>query len=88
MRTGTLPRGRIPHSVTKRGERPQRRRRLGPTLGGVTVSWRWEVGLPLFAIGLMLALTVIATDMTLIFWIGVLIAGVGVSIFFSGWLGR
>jgi hypothetical protein len=52
------------------------------------VSWRWEVGLPLFAIGLMLALTVIATDMTLIFWIGVLIAGVGVSIFFSGWLGR
>jgi hypothetical protein len=61
---------------------------MGPTLGGVTVSWRWEVGLPLFVIGTVLALAVIATDMTLIFWIGVLIAGVGASIFFSGLLGR
>jgi hypothetical protein len=57
---------------------------MGPTLGGVTVSWRWEVGLPLFIIGTVLALAVIATDLTLVFWIGVLIAGVGASIFFSG----
>jgi hypothetical protein len=74
--------------VTKRNERPPRRRRMGPTLGGVTVSWRWEVGLPLFVIGMVMALFVIATDMTLIFWIGVLIAGVGASIFFSGLIGR
>jgi hypothetical protein len=70
--------------VTKRDQRPPRRRRLGPTLGGVTVSWRWEVGLPMFVIGTVMALAVIATDMTLVFWIGVLIAGVGASIFFSG----
>jgi hypothetical protein len=61
---------------------------MGPTLGGVTVSWRWEVGLPLFVIGMVTALFVIATEMTLVFWIAVLIAGIGASIFFSGWLGR
>jgi len=61
---------------------------MGPTMGRVTVSWRWEVGLPMFVIGAVMALAVIATDATLIFWIGVLIAGVGAAIFFSGWLSR
>jgi hypothetical protein len=61
---------------------------MGPTMGGVTVNWRWEVGLPMFVIGVVMALVVIQTEAFFIFWIGVLIAGVGAAIFFSGWLSR
>jgi hypothetical protein len=61
---------------------------MGPTLGGVKVSWRWEVGLPMFVIGVVAALAVITTDLTLVFWFAVLVAGVGAAIFFSGWLSR
>lgn len=57
-------------------------------MGRVTVSWRWEVGLPMFVLGAVMALAVIRTDAFVIFWIGVLIAGVGAAIFLSGWLNR
>ena len=50
------------------------------------VRWRWEVGLPLIVIGALTAATVSgASNSGLIFWAGVLVAGIGVAIFFSGW---
>jgi hypothetical protein len=50
------------------------------------VRWRWEVGLPMIVIGTLTAGTVLgASNAGLIFWAGVLVAGVGVAIFFSGW---
>jgi hypothetical protein len=59
---------------------------MGPTGGQMPVRWRWEVGLPLIVIGTLTAATVLgASDAGLIFWAGVLVAGIGVAIFFSGW---
>jgi hypothetical protein len=55
----------------------------------VTVSWRWEVGLPLFVMGVVTAFAVINVEgAAVIFWAGVLAAGIGVALFLSGWLGR
>jgi small-conductance mechanosensitive channel len=53
------------------------------------VSWRWEVGLPLFVMGAIIAAAVAGADESgLLFWTGVMLAGIGAAIFFSGWLRR
>jgi hypothetical protein len=57
--------------------------------GRSAVSWRWEVGLPLFVMGAMTALIAASADAApLIFWAGTAIAAVGASLFFSGWIAR
>jgi hypothetical protein len=57
--------------------------------GRSAVSWRWEVGLPLFVMGAITALIVASTGgSTLLFWGGALAAAVGASFFFSGWISR
>jgi hypothetical protein len=53
------------------------------------VSWRWEVGLPLFVMGALTALIVASTDASaVLFWAGTALAAVGASLFFSGWISR
>lgn len=66
----------------RRADRDRRRRaRRGPTLGPVTISWRWEVGAPLFMIGVAIAaLTVGVGSQGLVFWIGAGIAAVGAAV--------
>ena len=66
-----------------------RRRSFRPPGGRVTVRWRWEVGLPLIVVGILMAWTVagVSGGQT-IFWIGVLMAAIGATIFFSSWIKR
>ena len=53
------------------------------------VSWRWEVGLPLFVMGAITALIVASTDgSAVLFWGGTLVAAVGAAFFFSGLISR
>ena len=53
------------------------------------VSWRWEVGLPLFVMGALTALIAASTDAApALFWGGTVVAAVGASLFFSGWISR
>ena len=53
------------------------------------MRWRWEVGLPLIVIGVLMASTVNgASGGEVIFWIGVLLAAIGAAVFFSGWISR
>jgi hypothetical protein len=57
--------------------------------GRSAVSWRWEVGLPLFVMGSLTAL--ISSDADnggLLFWTAALIAAIGAALFFSGMLRR
>jgi hypothetical protein len=54
--------------------------------GRSAVSWRWEVGLPLFVLGSLTALLAGGAD--LLFWAGALVAGIGAALFFSGMLRR
>ena len=57
--------------------------------GQSTVSWRWEVGLPMFVMGALTALIAASTDTSdAIFWAGTALAAVGASLFFSGWISR
>jgi hypothetical protein len=57
--------------------------------GRSAVSWRWEVGLPLFVLGSLTAmLTSDADGGDVLFWAAVLVAGVGATLFFSGLLRR
>jgi hypothetical protein len=57
--------------------------------GRSTVSWRWEVGLPLFVMGSLTALLVAsAGNGGALFWGAVLVAAIGASIFFSGLMRR
>ena len=57
--------------------------------GRSTVSWRWEVGLPLFVMGALTALIAAGTDAaTGLFWGGTAAAAIGASLFFSGWISR
>ncbi len=57
--------------------------------GRSAVSWRWEVGLPLFFLGLLTALLAPDGDGTnLLFWAAAVVAGVGAALFFSGMLRR
>lgn len=53
------------------------------------MSWRWEVGLPLFVIGALIALLVGGTDGDdMLFWSGTIVAGVGAALLFAGWISR
>jgi hypothetical protein len=54
--------------------------------GRSAVSWRWEVGLPLFVMGSITA--VIAHRGELLFWAAALVAGIGAALFSSGMLRR
>jgi hypothetical protein len=54
-----------------------------------TGRWRWEVGLPLIVIGVLMASAVNGVSGgQVIFWIGVLLAAIGAAVFFSGLIGR
>ncbi len=57
--------------------------------GRSAVSWRWEVGLPLFVLGFLTALLAPGEDgANLLFWAAALVAGIGAALFFSGMLRR
>jgi hypothetical protein len=57
--------------------------------GRSAVSWRWEVGLPMFVMGALTALIIASTNgSAVIFWAGAIFAAVGASLFFSGWISR
>ena len=66
-----------------------RRRSFRTPPGRSRVSWRWEVGLPLFFMGTMTALLVgSANGSGALFWGGTLVAGIGAAFFLSGWISR
>jgi hypothetical protein len=52
--------------------------------GRSEVSWRWEVGLPLFVMGFLTALLTGGV----LFWVAALVAGIGAALFFSGMVRR
>jgi hypothetical protein len=53
------------------------------------VRWRWEVGLPLIVVGALMAYTVIdVSGGGVFFWVGVLLAAIGVAVFSSGSIRR
>jgi hypothetical protein len=57
--------------------------------GRSAVSWRWEVGLPLFVMGSLTAVIASNADGAgLLFWAAALVAAIGASLFFSGMLRR
>jgi hypothetical protein len=57
--------------------------------GRSAVSWRWEVGLPLFVMGSITAVIASYADAgELLFWAAALVAGIGAAFFFSGMLRR
>jgi hypothetical protein len=65
------------------------RRTFNTPPGRSAVSWRWEVGLPLFVMGSLTAILVASGDgSTLLFWGAVLVAGIGASLFFAGLMRR
>jgi hypothetical protein len=65
------------------------RRTFSTPPGRSAVSWRWEVGLPLFVMGGLTAVLAASADIGgALFWVAVLVAGVGASIFFSGLMRR
>ena len=69
--------------------RSSRRRSFRPPGGRVTVRWRWEVGLPLIVIGVLMASTVNGVSGgEVIYWVGVLLAAIGAAVFLSGWIRR
>jgi hypothetical protein len=60
------------------------RRRRRPPLGRVTVSRRWEIGLPLLVAGALIAgLTVGVRGGDAFFWAGAALAAVGAAVFFG-----
>ena len=71
------------------GDRWGMRRTFRTPPGRSAVSWRWEVGLPLFVIGTLTALLVARTDGDdILFWSGAIVAGVGAAFFFADWISR
>ena len=57
--------------------------------GRSAISWRWEVGLPLFVMGALTALIAASASASdVIFWVGAAVAAIGASLFFSGWIAR
>jgi len=65
------------------------RRTFNTPPGRSAVSWRWEVGLPLFVMGSLTALLVASGDGSdVLFWGAVLVAGFGASLFFAGLMRR
>jgi hypothetical protein len=72
-----------------RFNRPSRRRSFRSPSGRVAVRWRWEVGLPLIVVGTLMAYTVADVEGgDVFFWVGTLIAGIGVAVFFAGRFSR
>ena len=66
------------------------RRTFNTPPGRSAVSWRWEVGLPLFVMGALDGRCWSPAPATaeLLFWGAVLVAAVGASLFFSGLMRR
>jgi len=57
--------------------------------GRSEISWRWEVGLPLFVMGALTAMVAASANASgVIFWAGAAAAAVGASLFFTGWISR
>ena len=57
--------------------------------GRSAVSWRWEVGLPLFLMGALTLLIVGSTDGNVALFLGAaLVTAVGAALFLSGWISR
>jgi hypothetical protein len=57
--------------------------------GRSVVSWRWEVGLPLFVMGGLTALIAAGSDLSgVIFWVAVFVASVGAALFLGGLMNR
>jgi hypothetical protein len=53
-------------------------------MGGVRISRRWEVGVPLMVLGALLAgLTVGARGGGLLFWAGAVLVAIGAAAFFT-----
>lgn len=52
--------------------------------GPIAVSWRWEVGMPLFVVGIAIAIvTVGIVGAGVVFWVEALMAAVGAAVFLS-----
>jgi hypothetical protein len=65
------------------------RRTFSTPPGRSAISWRWEVGLPLFVMGSLTAVIAASADIGgLLFWGAVLVAGIGASLFFAGLMRR
>jgi hypothetical protein len=65
------------------------RRTFNTPPGRSAVSWRWEVGLPLFMMGALTALIAATAEAgDLLFWGGAIVAAVGASLFLSNWIAR
>jgi len=65
------------------------RRTFSTPPGRSAVSWRWEVGLPLFVMGsLTAAILAMADNAGVLFWVAVVVAGIGASLFFAGLMRR
>jgi hypothetical protein len=65
------------------------RRSFRTPAGRSAVSWRWEVGLPLFLMGGVTALLAASAELSgLLFWGGVAVAAVGASAFLTGLISR
>ena len=57
--------------------------------GRSAVSWRWEVGLPLFVMGAVTAILAASAELSgAIFWIAVAAAAVGAALFLAGLINR
>lgn len=65
------------------------RRSFRTAPGRSAISWRWEVGLPLFAMGALTALVALSANPGgVLFWSGTTVAAVGASLFFAGLISR
>jgi TRAP-type uncharacterized transport system fused permease subunit len=65
------------------------RRTFSTPPGRSAVSWRWEVGLPLFVMGgLTAAILAMADYAGVLFWAAVVAAAIGASLFFAGLMRR
>jgi hypothetical protein len=65
------------------------RRTFSTPPGRSAVSWRWEVGLPLFVMGSLTALLLANADHAgVLFWGAVVVAAIGASLFFAGLMRR
>jgi hypothetical protein len=57
--------------------------------GRSAISWRWEVGLPLFVMGALTTVIAASADISgAIFWIAVAAAAVGAALFLTGMINR
>jgi hypothetical protein len=65
------------------------RRTFSTPPGQSAVSWRWEVGLPLFVMGSLTAgVLAMADNAGVLFWAAVIVAAIGASLFFAGLMRR